>query len=457
MRFHPHRRHGHRECPADCIPEFHEPFCGKRSPHGLRRRIFWWFGISILLTSAVTVAVIHGTSEAPGLWHRRGEGLHHLVSGYLAEVWQQPEARRQRVESLARELELGLAVEDNQGRLLDHAGPDCPPGARLSLPIRSQDRALGRVLMCWSQGGGVGGVYWGILAAALTLWAASSALAHRLARPLQEVVRVTQEIGLGKLSSRARLGRHHPGEVGELADAVNDMAVRIERQLSDQRELLATVSHEVRTPLGHLRVIAELLRDGGSDERLCGELEREILEIDALVGELLASSRLDFSALDRHRLKARELARRALGRAGLPESLLDDRSEGAELEGDATLLGRALGNLLHNAQTHGAGVARLGVRRQQDTVVFEVEDGGAGFTEQGLLRAFEPFYRGAAPAESSQEARRGASLGLGMALVQRIAVAHGGKSWAENRQEGGARVALQIPSRTCAPGEVGSL
>jgi signal transduction histidine kinase len=236
-----------------------------------------------------------------------------------------------------------------------------------------------------------------------------------------------------------RLTRHQPGEVGALAEAVNDMASRIEKQLRDQRELLAAVSHEIRSPLARLRVLAELLQDdeGVPDAERLRSLEREVLEIDELVGKLLASSRLDFDAIDLKPLPANAAAERALESAGLSPELLDDRSQGAMLEADATLLVRALGNLLDNAQTHGNGVSRLSLSLDHELVVFEVIDQGPGFANDDLPRVFEPFIR---------KGQRGhGSLGLGLSLVERIAVAHGGHAFAYNRAGSGASVGVKLP------------
>ena len=155
--------------------------------------------------------------------------------------------------------------------------------------------------------------------------------------------------------------------------------------------------------------------------------------MDALVGELLASARLDFSAMARLPLDAGDLGARALERAALPASLLEVDSGPLGLEGDPTLLQRALSNLLENARVHGGGVTRLRVDAPDGVIRFSVEDSGPGLADGGE-RAFHPFQRG----ETSD------GLGLGLALVRRIAEAHGGTAFAENRTEGGARVGFTV-------------
>jgi signal transduction histidine kinase len=220
------------------------------------------------------------------------------------------------------------------------------------------------------------------------------------------------------------------------------MASRIERQLREERALLAAVSHEIRSPLARLRMLSELARSGNQTEARLSEIEAEIEGIDSLIGKLLASSRLEFDALQRKTLSAREVARRALEALNLEPSLLQSPAS-VTLEGDATLLGRALGNLLENAGRHAGGAERLNVTTHAlpsgNVVRFEVLDRGPGFPAGALTRAFDAFFSAGAPDEPS--------LGLGLSLVARIARAHGGRAYAENRADGGARVVLELPHK----------
>src|SRR5262245_10203858 len=149
------------------------------------------------------------------------------------------------------------------------------------------------------------------------------------------------------------------------------MAGKIEKQVSDQRELLAAVSHELRTPLARVRIISELGRDVGPTGKTWDDLDREVVEMDALVGELLASSRLEFEALAIRELDVRDTAARALERGGLPAEKLVLQSQAKTLKADPTLLARALANLLDNARKHGGVAEALTVRDEPGAIVFE--------------------------------------------------------------------------------------
>jgi signal transduction histidine kinase len=286
----------------------------------------------------------------------------------------------------------------------------------------------------------------------LMLWAVSGKIARRLTSPFVELARVAQEIGRGNLGARFVMSRRgRSGEAFLIGASINEMAGRIEKQLKDQRELLAAVSHEVRTPLARIRMLVELARSRaheGSDAFVVGpktldDLDREVIEIDALVGDLLASSRLDFAAIAKSELDACDVVRRALERQALsPTVSLPDTQ--LSFRGDPTLVQRALANLLQNAVVHGGGVDALVVSAPGDSVRFEVNDRGPGLTEGEETKVFESFYRGAAGAASSAGDTH-AALGLGLSLVKRIAVAHGGRVFAENREGGGARIGFELP------------
>jgi len=289
-------------------------------------------------------------------------------------------------------------------------------------------------------------------APAVALWTATGRVARRIAQPLYELTRAAQDIGAGNLKARVSAAGFGFDETAVLSSAFNEMAARLERQLAEERELLASVSHELRTPLARIRLLVEIARQArggqgpsqgqgqGNDPRTLDEIEREAIEIDALVGELLASARIEFQAVAPKPLDAVEVARRALERAGEDAAKLVSAPPPIPFAADPTLVGRALANLLDNARKHGSGLVRLEVRAEGAGVTFVVVDRGRGFAPGDESRVFERFYRGADPDAGSH-----GSLGLGLALVKRIADAHGGRVHAANEPGGGARVLLELP------------
>jgi two-component system OmpR family sensor kinase len=414
----------------------------------LHRRIFVWFGASIVMTGATVWVVLSLFSPEASEAREHWADFHTFVGDRFAHVWDTPAERDELASSIADGLRMGVVLRDAHGEELREFGPECDR-VQFDTDVRLAGNVVGRVELCSVRHDRVRSIAMLVvvlIVACGTLWGAAGLIARRLGRPLWQVARVAADIGNGQLQSRVRLHRHHRrDEIGMLAEAINDMATRIEKQLKDQRELLAAVSHELRTPLGHARVLLEMLRDRkegdgkAPTEKTIDELEREIMEIDDLVGELLASSRLSFDTLSYNKLEALDIAARALERVGLPLDLLSSEDETIGFEGDATLLGRALANLLENAKRHGGGVSRLRIDATDSEVTFVVEDKGPGFTDAERERVFDAFYRG--------DHRAGAahgSLGLGLSLVRRIALAHGGRAWAENREGGGARVGLRI-------------
>ncbi len=385
----PHRRRGWRRW--------------RKHRHTLRRRLFLWFVLAISATGC-TVGLVMQISGGKR-WEESLQRLQSFAAGRFEQVWDDVEAREELADAVARDLDVNLTLLDVDGRVL-RRGQTCRAPHRVVVPGR------GSVVACLrGPGPPHGPVFLALGLAVFVLMGLSGVLAARLGRPLREVARVAKKIGEGDLE--ARVSHRYHGEEGLLATTVNEMAARIGRQLAEQRELLAAVSHEMRTPLGHIRLLLELAREG--DENAIEELEREVAEMDDLVGELLVRSRLDFQDVDRRPLDAVELARRALERQGLDAGLLQVDGD-AQVVGDATLLARALANLIDNAERHGGGLVSLEVVVDGAVTAFELRDGGPGFD----LELAAPFSRG------DHDGHGETGLGLGLSLVRRIALAHGG-------------------------------
>jgi len=405
----------------------------------LRRRLFVWFGVSILTTGLVVGTVMN--LMGGGAWRQEGERLRTFAGQRFSEVWDAPARREALARAIHEELLLDVELLDVAGQPLLRTGARCRH-ADFTLPVERGATRLGTVRACY--GSARPRQPWRgplmLVLVGLSLWMATGWIARRLARPMDTMVRAVRELGEGRMDARVRLSRHATDEEAVLADAFNDMAARIERQLADQRELLAAVSHELRTPLARLRVLAELMRDAGGPPRTVDQMESEVMELDALVGELLASSRLDFGQVTPRALDGRELAVQAVERAGLPPEVLEVEVADAGLVGDATLLGRALANLLDNARKHGQGVEALRLLERDGTLAFCVDDRGPGLQPGEEVRIFTPFYR----RDLGGAAREAGSLGLGLTLVQRISRAHGGDTFAENRPGGGACVGFTL-------------
>jgi signal transduction histidine kinase len=406
----------------------------------LHRRLFLWFGLTIMLTAVLvglTMSALNGDN-----WKTELERLENYVGGRFARVWNDPVARDELARSTAEELNLGVRLEDNTSGVVAAYGPTCS-NKEVHVQIRENGVVRGAAIFCMERHRhGPWKVLVPLFIACCVVWMASGKIARRLAKPLAEVAHVAQEIGRGNLASRAQLSCRTPDEIGLLSDSINDMAARIEKQISDQRVLLAAVSHELRTPLGHLRILNEMAREQCGDQKTVDDIEKEIVEIDTLVGELLASSRLDFSILAKRELDAVDVAKRALDRAGLTETKLEVVAEAGpeKITADPTLLGRALSNLIDNAKKHGGGLVSLRVALGARDVRFEVDDEGTGISAADQAGVFEPFYQ----SNGGEKTSENGTLGLGLSLVRRIAEAHGGEAFAGARPGGGARVGFAI-------------
>jgi signal transduction histidine kinase len=127
---------------------------------------------------------------------------------------------------------------------------------------------------------------------------------------------------------------------------------------------------------------------------------------------------------------------------------VDRDAAGLVIRADKRRLERVVTNLLTNAEVHGGGAVRVGVRRVDGTVHLEVDDAGAGVPADDRERVFERFARGAAAGRRSGSG--GDGVGLGLALVSEHVRLHHGRVWVEDRPGGGARFVVELPAKVGA-------
>jgi len=242
-------------------------------------------------------------------------------------------------------------------------------------------------------------------------------LVRRLTRRLERLQSSVEALGSGDLTARVQVeGRD---EVARLAQSFNSAAAQIEKLVGAHKLLLANVSHELRTPLSRLRLTAELLKEVADPKRKA-DLEKDVTEIDALIEQILLSSRLDaVGELDVHEdVDLLALAAEESERCG--ES--DITGEPVIVRGDPTLLQRMIRNLIENAQKHGSSPIEVRVYPQGRNAVLTVSDSGDGIPAAEREHVFAPFYR--------WRGTRSRGSGLGLALVRQIARQHGGEAGA---------------------------
>jgi two-component system OmpR family sensor kinase len=279
-------------------------------------------------------------------------------------------------------------------------------------------------------------------------------LAGAALRPVEAMRRRASEISSERADRRLPLTRPND-EIRRLGETLNEMLGRLEAGLARERRFVADASHELRTPLTSLRTELELaLRRPRSQAELADALRSATEEVERVVRlaeDLLVLARADDGRLPLSMSNhfVRELLDAVAGRYD-SQAALQGRPIEVEAPadwiciGDRLRLEQALGNLVDNALRHGEGAIRLEALREDGTIAFRVSDEGAGFPPDFLPHAFERFSR-------ADVARSEAGAGLGLAMVDAVARAHGGTAGAENLPGRGVAITIRVPAAPRRP------
>jgi two-component system sensor histidine kinase BaeS len=272
-------------------------------------------------------------------------------------------------------------------------------------------------------------------------------LASTLVRPIRRL-----HDAVDRLRDGTRVPEAGPREIADLARRFNALSEGLAQEERARRAMAADVAHELRTPLNGLLLRIEAAQDEvlEDQQRNLQAMHTEARRLGALIedvealaeaerpGVLMERERVDMAQAARERLTVHAAAFRDAG-IDLREQLAD----GAIVDGDAARLAQILDNLLTNAlrYTDRGGTVTITVRRHGDGVTVDVSDTGIGIAADDLSHVFDRFWR----ADRSRSRATGGS-GVGLAVVQRLVVAHGGRIEVESEPGRGTSFHIWLPS-----------
>jgi signal transduction histidine kinase len=288
-----------------------------------------------------------------------------------------------------------------------------------------------------------------LLVSAVLTWL----VARWIAAPLSRMAQATRGVAKGEFDQQ--ITRSGPEEVQALADAFNEMVEQVQASRKAQRDFVANVSHELKTPLTSVQGFAQAILDGtagdeGSRRKAAQVIYDESDRLRRLVEDLLDLARLDAgqveferepvelqsviqSVVERIQVKARKKGVQVQVRTRALPRIVADRDR----------LAQVFLNLVDNAIAHSpeGGFVQVHGGVEKGWVSVHIDDQGPGIPAEDLSRIFERFYQ-------VDKARRGGSergVGLGLAISREIVQAHGGRLIAQSELGKGSRFTVQIP------------
>jgi signal transduction histidine kinase len=438
----------------------------------VRLYLYEAFLLGVIMVSAVLV--VRFVLE-PSVRSERRAALTLVSEGLLADA-SEPARFQAALASIRDSAPMSITVFDPGGAILATTAPglhrplDAATSARLrqehtlelapgTLAVRAapDETSLGYAVVSWREPAWVAWRAAQAFGAVLVLLGLGSIpLARYLARPVEQLAKVTRAFGLGELGARAEV--HRSDELGELARAFNQMAARVETLRRAEKELLANVSHELRTPLARIRVVVELASEEEPEraKQRLADIAEDLTEVEQILGNIIEAARLDLTKeradgpfppvrltpVVLHPLLDNLLKR---FREQHPTRRFDASVDPTiTLNVDRVMFKHLVSNLLQNAEKYSSAERpiELKVERSADgsEVVLAVTDQGEGIRPEDVPHVFSPFFR----ADRSRTRATG-GVGLGLTLVKRIVEAHGGRITLTSRVDRGTVVTVAIP------------
>ena len=415
--------------------------------------------LPLILVQAVGIFVFYDR-----VWETVTRRLTHAIAGEVAmtiEHWQRASGPEDRAATLAMvERQLGMRIEVSDGARL--AAPMAGEGSGIleRRMVQALRERVGRPfdLDVWGQPRDVillvqldTGVMqivvsrervfttnayvmilW-MVGSSILLFAIASVFMRNQVRPIRELAAVSEAFGKG-----GDIEGYRPSgasEVRQAGAAFVVMRERLRRFLLQRTEMLAGISHDLRTPLTRMKLELALLDDSPS----VGGLRADIADMERMVESYLAFVRGDGEEQPEPTDLARLLADLVAGeqREGHPVRLITEGDLVISLRPQAVR--RSIRNLLANATRHGARI-ELRAKRRERSVKILIDDDGPGIPSGLREDVFKPFFR----LDASRNSSTG-GVGLGLTIARDVVRAHGGDIWLEDAPLGGLRVRIKLP------------
>ncbi|ETT66031.1 MULTISPECIES: HAMP domain-containing sensor histidine kinase [Paenibacillus] len=276
-------------------------------------------------------------------------------------------------------------------------------------------------------------------------------IAMILSRPLIKMQKATRKIAAGELETRLSIRSND--EIGFLAEAINDLAVDLQRYRDTRQEFLANISHELRTPITYLEGYTKVIKDGlyeteGERDLYLDIIHQEAHRLQHLVDDLFELAKMEEGkvTLTQEWIDLSQLAEQAVRRVELKAKekglllKLQLSGDAYMIRGDQKRMEQIIMNLLENAIRYtDEGEIIVHMEFAADAATLIVEDTGIGIPEEELPYIFERFYR----VEKSRSRQYGGS-GLGLSIVKKLVELHGGKIRMISQPGAGTRCEVQL-------------